>query len=358
MKPLDFAVLSGLGLSLLFNVFAFAYLRRMEPVAAAVAETRSEAAVEPAARHEIETIRRALAEETALNEELSRPRKEVPAAPPPGKPSEDKFFDRAIEPFRKALRSFLSAPEGKPWDGAGELMQMWSYVLAKPSEDPSRYAEVVQSVYEAALEAGEMPLTEAQAEQFGRLGETLAEALRGTSKSSAYERQLGELDAQKAYLRGMLDLLSPAQREKLAANNRLVTLENNLWTQRTGFASGPERARHIAANWTRLLNLDPSQATAGWMTLAAQRFADLANRITSEYKDRYGMDPQPRGVASQNAATRDPYQAVHSLDYRAAILRAQMEALESLSGGLTPEQRERLNTQALQSYYFQYLPAQ
>ncbi|MBI4565773.1 MAG: hypothetical protein HY716_13870 [Planctomycetes bacterium] len=93
------------------------------------------------------------------------------------------------------------------------------------------------------------------------------------------------------------------------------------------------------------------EQNSGSVAQGAQQFVATADRLTWEYQNRYGRSPRPRGVSNRGAGANDPYEAVHFLEYRAQLMRAQVEALESVSG-LTQEQRERLATEALRNYIF------
>lgn len=195
------------------------------------------------------------------------------------------------------------------------------------SRDPKSYQNFLRLLYEMALETP--PLPEAQRVQAGRIFDDLAAAVGQVKADTAGERLIAELELEDAALEKLHQTLGSERAQQLR-NYPLLAFGTSTHAHYIQDDSG---AGTVLSAWTSLYGLDAAQKEAA-RPLASRYFEEL-KRLSSDPKDAHAH--LRGGTAEARRFRRD-------------ALRAQIETLRQLGSGWTPEQRERLRTQAPQTF--------
>lgn len=245
----------------------------------------------------------------------------------------------AVDPlasFRDKLRKLVrltrdpkasaSMTPEQQYEMAEVYMELYRLQL-KRARDPQGYAEVLKTAYGIVLEESGSPATPEQAREMSRLLDEHAAALREMSALPALDRFLKEMEREGALNEALMRALTPDQQEH-ARTQLLSWLNGSMgvqWISRSGAENSLESA------WTQAYGLGDSQKPA--VQLAARAYLEGIDRLHAEYKGRehllYDTDGDGRS-------------------YRLAAARLLSDALRSLEGAMTAEQREKLRTQAPQ----------
>ncbi|MBI4563764.1 MAG: hypothetical protein HY716_03605 [Planctomycetes bacterium] len=335
-----------LGASVVLNGIALAKLSRGRP-SKLVAAAPSDSSTPRTSPRSISVLRGELKAVRARNAELLEQREEaLPPAEPAG----------ASAPAPRRPIRFPPAKGKKLFDLFGDL-EPYVGLIMFPATNPTRYADLMNGMVDAALEGAGVPLTDEQRRGLERHAEALAAALEAAPMSPAYARQLGELEARKAFLEGLDGLVTPAQRSHLTDRSNayalLMTLTStqvNTYSLASAGRSTQQPVSRVLEEWNRALGVGQADLQAPQMQQAADRFVSAVARINEEHLRRYGAYPVPGEVWKENAALLDPAAQAGLLDYQARVLRAQIEALDAISG-LSEEQRERLDWRTLNVPY-------
>jgi RNA polymerase sigma factor (sigma-70 family) len=222
--------------------------------------------------------------------------------------------------------------------------------LMRPSGAPEEYASLALNLYEVGAGYFATPFSESQ-KQFGEaLRRDLVEALQRVSTTSMCERQIGELEADERFARGMENLLPPDQ----AHRDLMMDID---WifkrATRRGLPDGLFTST-VADDWVKALGSDPSQRPI--LETAAELYRQSLKRVTEEFRLReHGFDDSEffKAVAQTQPFRGKAYSVANRLEYQHLSLRAQWSALASLRSTLTHDQWERIRTASLVNYVWE-----
>lgn len=258
----------------------------------------------------------------------------------------------SLDKVRMLLRSIRRQRVGgkpAPLDPSIDLeafMVTLAPILTGPSARPEAYAEFLQALYQVAADEYEVPLTEAQQETAGRLGEKLIEACRAASTAPAFERRLRELEADLIYRKGMADIL----RENVA--DPLVLVDIDRITKRGSRKSQPAEmlVNSIVDDWEKIIEPDPAYRTL--LESAAGKLVAALERLTGDFRTRYGVSYDEDEFVKNLVDRKVPfaYTPERRLEYQILALKAQLEALETFRHSLTADQQRRLAEADLWNY--------
>lgn len=233
---------------------------------------------------------------------------------------------RKLVRFTMDPKSATSMTAEQQLEMAEVYMELYRLQVGR-SKDPKAYVEALKTAYGIVLEETGAPLTADQARELDRVFDEYSAVLRGLAGTPALDRFLKELEREGAATEASMRILTPTQQEQ--ARTQVLTWMNGSmgiqWMNRSGAEDG------LAGAWTQAYGLGDSQKPA--VQLAARAYVEGLDRLHAEYKGREHLmyDTEADGRA-----------------YRLASARLLADALRSLEGSMTTEQREKLRTQTPQ----------
>jgi RNA polymerase sigma-70 factor (ECF subfamily) len=280
----------------------------------------------------------------------SRPVAASSSAPAPAAPAPPPAAGSS--PFRDKLRKFirLAIAQYKGIGGADsdQVAEVMPFLLEvypifqAPSRSPDKHAEFYQALYEVMAEETGNPLA---ADQKARLTAMLGEvrqSLLQAGQEAGPERRIGELKAQMRVYQGLTEILTPAQVDALPAK---LFSGDGMESGSVNFIQEKSAADDIVRAWTGVYKLEEYQRASA--DAAARTFVDSVRGLSQKFVSANGYSPgSPADLRTADEIRR----FLQNLDFRIESAAAQRDALLSLEGALTPDQRSLLRTKSMPEF--------
>jgi hypothetical protein len=333
-----------LGISILVNVVALARLGQSrggpDPRKASPAEKA--AAPDPDERllKDLGDARRRNEELQARVKQLEKDFVEVARTPvAPAAPGADDKIAKLKEKLRgffKMMKEQEKNEGGAPPDSAvmaeftGTIMELMT-LLQSPAKEPARYVAALEALYEVALEGAGAPLSPDQLKALEGLGTDLTTALTRIPKEPAGDRQIAELEAVRESTTRFLGSLTPDQKQKFEKEGMAAQMVGGMSGHR--YTTRDQVASQMVKDWTQMYKLEAGQVARA--ESAAQQYLAAIQALDREFEARHVRSAAIKG---------------QDFDYRIASFRAQLDALKTLEGSLSADQRQRLLSTNLWEY--------
>lgn len=299
-----------LGASILLNIVLIARRPTETPAEPRPVPKPRPAAAAPATPDpEVEALR------TRVRELETRRTEAVVASPAPARTTFREKVARAMKLWRDSRALQFATPE--------QLMETQEVTLEFQRarllrfKDPKGYVEVLRSVLEQAAIETKKPLNDAQREALNRALEEVEVSLGGLESADAWERYLREVGPEADALQRLRTFVTPEQEARVMAFGALSP-----WSASTApWIDRRQAEGQVVQTWMAAYGLDEAQRSA--VSAAARVYLNAADAVNAQM-----------GAAAVPGR--------ETPEWRRRTAQILLDALSSLEGSLTPEQRERL----------------
>jgi len=200
-------------------------------------------------------------------------------------------------------------------------------------KDPTDYAECLRELFDAVLEDGTLKLGAEQSKELRRILDDYRESLLQASSASVAERNVRDLETEASMMSRARTLLNQEQFGRV--RDVLSTLGVFVEAMEYTGLNHDFTEDSFVPTWTESYKFDETQKPA--VQVAARGYAEALRELELRYRGREDR---------QGVGTAEGY------EFRLRSLQAQLSALKTLENVMTPDQKQRLNSQLLTEFYF------